>query len=109
MNSNFAFTSLSDLLKKQEIKDAAEFKPPTSEERKKQELTEQVIQIIKDFDEMKMKFNDCLSFEAQALKEQDEDTKENLENIFRNRTKKLFAFHYILEEKMKKRLSGNIA
>ena len=102
MNTTISYLDVKGELKEEEI-------VITPEEKKRMAQAAEVLEIVKNFDELKMKFNDCLSFEAQATRETDEDTKENLENIFKARTKKLFAFHYMLEEKMKKRLSANIA
>lgn len=75
------------------------------EDVKKEADNKLTLEIIKDFDELKMKFNDALSFEAQYKAEKDEDNKESLRVLYVNKTRKTRAFLAVLDEKIQKRFA----
>ena len=109
MATPFTFLNLSNYTEQLKRATALAAPTPTSEDDRETRIQKQTLDILKGFDDLKMKFNDCLSFEAQTLREKDVETAESLKAIFAARSKKLFAFHQELESLMKARLSAQVA
>ncbi len=65
---------------------------PTPEEQRRRDIQNKNVAIVTKFDEYKMKFNDVMSYEHQALNEKDAEQRELFKTMFFLRLKKLREF-----------------